>query len=97
MIVSKKVLQRLDAISKVLIRCFWLGVILLAIWFFAFIFAYEPMRQVHTQFFSLNDAAFNAINYFLMGATKLFVILVFLIPWIAIRMVISDSGKKVKK
>jgi hypothetical protein len=78
---------RLDVISGILIRCFLGGILLLTAWFFCFAFAGDWIYQLHSRWFAIPRQAFDALHYALMAATKIVLILFFLLPWIAIRLV----------
>jgi hypothetical protein len=81
----------LDVIAGILIRCFLGGMILLAVWFAWFAVAGDWIYQVHTRWFHIPRPSFDAIHYAGMAVTKIVIILFFLLPWIAIKLI---SGKK---
>ncbi len=82
---------RLDVIAGILIRCFIGGILLLTVWFLCFVLAGDCVYQLHSRWFSIPRPAFDTLHYALMGATKISLILFFLLPWIAIRL---ESKKK---
>jgi hypothetical protein len=68
--------KHLDIIAGMLIRCFLGGMALLLVWF---------------AWFQIPKQSFDAIHYAGMAVTKIAIILFFLLPWIAIKLM---SGKK---
>jgi hypothetical protein len=81
----------LDVIAGILIRCFLGGMLLLVVWFAWFVFAGDWIYQVHSRWFQIPRQSFDAIHYTGMAVTKIAIILFFLLPWIAIKLM---SGKK---
>jgi hypothetical protein len=81
----------LDVIAGILIRCFLGGVVLLMVWFAGFAAAGDWIYQVHSRWFHIPRPSFDAIHYAGMAVTKIVIILFFLLPWIAIKLI---SGKK---
>ncbi len=82
---------RLDVIAGILIRCFLGGILLLTVWFLYFALAGDCIYQLHSRWFAIPRQAFDALHYALMAATKLALILFFLLPWIAIRLVLKQK------
>ena len=78
----------LDALAKVLLRCFVLGFLLLLIWVVFFVLAGDVVHNLHGKMFGLSPHELNLIHYCGMGLFKLCVFLFFLFPYIAIRMVL---------
>lgn len=83
--------QNLDAVAGILIRCFLGGMALLMLWFAGFAAAGDSIYQVHSRWFQIPRQTFDAIHYAGMALTKITIILFFLLPWIAIKLL---SGKK---
>jgi uncharacterized membrane protein YedE/YeeE len=83
--------DRLDVIAGILIRSFLGGIALLTVWFLCFVLAGDCIYQLHSRWFAIPREAFNALHYALMAATKITLILFFLIPWIAIRLVLKKK------
>ena len=81
----------LDAVAGILIRCFLGGMALLVVWFAMFVIAGDWIYQVHSQWFQIPRQTFDAIHYAGMAVTKIAIILCFLLPWFAIKLI---SGKK---
>jgi hypothetical protein len=83
--------KHLDVIAGILIRCFLGGMALLVVWFACFVFAGDWIYQMHSRWFQIPKQSFDAIHYAGMAVTKIAIILFFLLPWIAIKLM---SGKK---
>lgn len=79
--------KNLDVIAGVLIRCFLGGVALLTAWFVTFVFAGDWVYRVHSIWFQVPRQTFDAIHYAGMACTKIAAVLLFLLPWIAVRLV----------
>jgi len=82
----------LDTVAKVLIRCFWAGAILLLVWFVFFAVASDWIYAVHSSWFTMSRQQFDVIHYCGMAITKVLVFLIFLIPYICIRIVLKKRG-----
>jgi hypothetical protein len=83
--------KHLDIIAGILLRCFLGGMVLLTVWFTWFVFAGDWIYQIHSGWFQIPKQGFDAIHYAGMAVTKIAIILFFLLPWIAIKLM---SGKK---
>ena len=79
----------LDAVARVLLRCWIFGFVLLLFWFGAHMLGGDLMYQVHGDMFDLSLHEMHVIHYCGMGLVKLVVGCFFLIPWVAIRMVLK--------
>lgn len=78
--------KHLDVIAGILIRCFLGGMVLLMVWFAGFAFAGDWIYQVHSRWFQIPRQSFDAIHYAGMAVTKIAIIVLFLLPWIAIKL-----------
>lgn len=68
----------------------WAAVInyaVLAFWFLVFMFARNLIYRLHHTWFKIPDDQFDTTHYFLMGVYKLFTLLLFLSPYIALRII----------
>ena len=79
-----------QALDKVLLRCWILGFALLLITMVAYLFWRETIYRRHATMFELAPSDFHLIVYCFMGFTKLGVLLLFLIPWLSIRLVLKS-------
>ena len=80
-----------DTLAKILARCTVIGFLLLLFWFGAVTLAGDLVYSVHGAMFDLTPHELNVIHYCGMGLTKLVVGFFFLIPWVAIRLVLNKA------
>ena len=83
--------KNLHAVEGILIRCFLGGMALLIVWFAGFAAAGDWMYQTHTRWFQIPRQTFDAIHYAGMAFTKITIILFFLLPWIAIKLMSGNT------
>jgi MFS superfamily sulfate permease-like transporter len=81
----------LETIARVLIRCFFMGVALILIWLGFLVFAGEFTYNIHSWFIPISRQQFDCIHYAAMAITKLCIFLFFLLPYIAIRIVLKKK------
>jgi hypothetical protein len=81
-----------DVLAKVLLRCTILGFLLLLFWFGVIMIAKDLTFAVHGSMFHVSYHELEVIHYCGMGLLKLVIGCCFLIPWIAIRMVVKSEG-----
>jgi hypothetical protein len=81
----------LETTARVLIRCFLGGAIFLLIWFIAYVVARDWMYLMQTRWFSITREHFALVQYCGMAATKLFIIVAFLIPYACLRLVLRKK------
>lgn len=86
---SKETTELLEAVSKILLRCWIFGVIILLFWWGAITIAGDLTLWIHGEMFGLDRPQLNVIHYCGMMLTKLMVFLFFFIPWMSIRMVLN--------
>jgi len=77
----------LDAVAKVLLRCFVFGFLFLVLWFAIYILA-DGLLYRQAAMFHLTPHEVDLIHYCGMGLVKGFVLVFFLFPYIAIRLVL---------
>ncbi len=93
MIESNNLGELLDTAAKILIRCFFLGIVILLYWGGIIIFAGDFVFSVHSVIFPISSQQFYAINYAGIAFTKVCVFLFFLLPYIAIKLLRGKSRK----
>ncbi|NUQ61846.1 MAG: hypothetical protein HUU20_05120 [Pirellulales bacterium] len=81
--------ELLDTVAKVLLRCFVLGFLLLLLWFFAYLAGGDVIYHQGT-WFDLTPHEINVIHYCGMGLVKGCMLLFFLFPYLAIRLVLRN-------
>ena len=82
----------LDALSRVLQRCVILGIALLFLWFAALVFA-RPLLYQQGAWFGVTPHECDLIHYGGMGLIKSFVLVGFLIPYVAVRMMLRKRRR----
>ena len=78
----------LEAVSRVLIRCFVIVVIGLLLWGGMILLAGDWVYGVHSTVFPMTQDQFYAIHYTLIALTKIFIFLFFLVPYVSIKLVL---------
>ena len=79
----------LDAVAKILLRCWIFGFILLLFWWGAVTLASDLVFGVHGDMFDLTRPQLNVIHYCGILLMKLVVVTFYFIPWVAIRVVLK--------
>ncbi len=77
--------MKLKNLSGILIRAFWLGILLLSIWANVFILWSVRMYASHVQWFNLSYHEFELFQYGAMIFFALCLFIAFLVPWLAIK------------
>jgi hypothetical protein len=80
--------ESLDTLARVLARCTVLGFLLVAVVAAVYVLAGKVLYGLHGGMFGLTNHELDVIFYAWIGSIKLCVILFFLFPWIAIRLVL---------
>jgi hypothetical protein len=74
----------LETIRAFLGWCALINYAVLVIWFLVFLFAHDWMRKLHTRWFRLPAAHFDAMHCAGMGLYKLGIFLFNLVPYVAL-------------
>ena len=82
-----------DTAAKVLLRCVVLGFLLLLVWLGAFFLAGDVIYGIHGKLFGLTPHELDLIHYCGIALLKCCVLLFFLFPYIAIRLVLRQGTK----
>jgi len=80
-----------DTLAKVLLRCWIFGFVLLLLWFGCYMLAGDFVHRLHGPMSGLSNHELDVIFYCGMGLFKLFVIVFFFFPWLAIRLVLRKA------
>ncbi len=81
--------ETLETVSQILLRCSIIGFILLLYWWGWLEFGRDLAYSMHNRIApSISREQFDMIHYIGMILTKLWVVLLFLIPYLATRLVI---------
>ena len=85
----------LQTAATILLRSFLFGLALLLLWFLLYLIAPTWMFEMNARWFNIGKRDFDLINYFGMGFFKINIILLFLLPYLAIKsMSRKKEGKK---
>ncbi len=85
--------EMLEVIGQVLIKCFIMGVLVLLYWWGALALMGDFVYSVHTKIAPMTRQQFDVIHYAGMLMTKATIFVLFLFPYIAIRLVIRKRGR----
>ena len=84
----------LDAVARVLIRCLIIGMTFLIILNVCHFMGYsEPLMQMQSKFFELSVENIALIWFVLLGITKLSLFVLFLLPYICIKLVLRQTSE----
>jgi hypothetical protein len=81
----------LDTLAKVLLRCWLISFALLLFSFVVFMLTGDMIDRIHGKMLGLTPHELDLIIYCWMGLFKLFVLIFFLIPWMAIKLVLRKE------
>ena len=84
---STRTFELFDTLARVLARSTIFGFLLLLFWVVVYMLAGEVIYRLHGEMFGLSPHELDLIFYCGMALVKLSVILFFLFPWLAIRLV----------
>jgi hypothetical protein len=88
MIGSSSFMDDLEILSRILIRCFVIGVVFITFWFTFFLLGGNAGYLIHTTLFQISRHEYDLMNYYGMAFVKGCNFLFFLFPYMAIRMVL---------
>ena len=83
----------LDRVADILLWCFLLSFALLLLWFVFYLLAGNWAYSIHAGWFELNKRDFALVNYWGMAFTKVFAIMIFLLPYLSIKLVLRKKRK----
>ena len=85
----------LESLAGIFIRCFFLAVALLLVWFFFYVLGGGAWSySINSPWSALSRHDFDLLNYYAMAFVKIYAILFFLFPYLAIRLVLRNNKKK---
>jgi hypothetical protein len=88
---SESTREFFDTLGKVLLRCWIIGSVLLLFSFVVFMLTGEIIDEIHGKMFGLSAHELDLIIYCGLGLFKLFVLIFYLFPWIAIKLVLRKA------
>jgi hypothetical protein len=94
MMESRAVDDLLDALAKVLVRCFLLGYALLLLWAAVYLAAGSVLYAPANRLFGLTAHEVDLVQYCGIAFVKCLVLLFFLFPYIAIRLVLRKRSRE---
>ncbi len=77
-----------NEIKTLLLWCVGLNYAILTVWFGVFVFAHDWLYALHRRWFKLSGETFDAIHYASLAFYKVGILLLFLVPLIALCMVV---------
>lgn len=80
--------ESLDVGAAILIRCFCIGVIMMFFWLGFLLFAGDLTYRMHSQTIPLSREQFNCLHYGAFIITKTVIVMLFLAPYVAIKLVL---------
>ncbi len=85
----------LEAIEKILLRC-WVAAVVLGLFsFIVFLLTGDMIDRIHGSLFGLTPHELDLVIYCGLGLLKLFVLVFYVFPWLAIKLVLrADEGIK---
>ena len=87
----------LESTAQIFIRCFWIGMGVVSVWFGLFVLAGPWSYEIHRHLWhGLTQHEFALINLCGMAIMKLGVFSGFLLPYLGIRMVINKQENRNK-
>jgi hypothetical protein len=92
MMESKTVNELLDALARVLLRCFVLGYALLLLWAAVYLAAGNVLYALANRLFCLTAHELDVVQYCGIALVKCLVLLFFLFPYVAIRLVLRKRA-----
>jgi len=87
--------NRLEVTAKILLRCFILNFALILLWFGFFLIGNSGWGyEFHSKMFDITRHEFVLINYCGIAFAKLCNIIFFLLPYVAIRLVLKHNFRQ---
>lgn len=90
---SLEINSLLEVLSKILVRCFIIGIVFLLFWFCVFSIGGDMAYGIHSRCFDLSRQNFDLMNYYGMAFLKMSIFLFFLFPYISIRLILTKGEK----
>ena len=81
-----------ESLSRVLMRCWIMGFVLLLIWLGAILLFKESILEMHGSLFGVSKHELDLVMYCGLGLFKLGVITLFFLPWLSLRMELRRQG-----
>jgi hypothetical protein len=85
--------ELLDAVATILLWSFGLGVVLVLLWFGLLVLAGDLVYNLHAKFFQIPREQFEALHYLGLMLAKVAVFMLFLFPYVGIRIVLWKTAR----
>ena len=85
--------MNVEFLRRSLLWCAIINYAILVVWFIAFVFAQDAVRDLHTRFFDLGRDQFGALNYLAMATYKIGVLLFNVVPCIVLYILGTDPSR----
>ncbi len=82
-----------ECLTRVLGTCFLVAAALILVWFVFYLVAGEFAYAIHAKLFGIDRRQFEAINYYGMAFIKLLAFVLFLVPYIALKITGNRKGQ----
>jgi hypothetical protein len=79
----------IELIRNFLGWCTVINYAVLMVWFLAYVFAHEWMRQIHGRWFRMTNEHFDMIHYSGMALYKVGILLLNLVPYVALTIAVK--------
>ena len=89
---SEQTAELLNAVSKILLRCFLMEILLLIVWTVLVLLAPDLIHRFHGNLFELTHHEIDVIQYCAIVAVKIGGLLFFGFPYFAIRLVLRKQA-----
>ena len=83
----------LHRVAGIFLCCFLLSVALLLLWFVLYLVAGDWAYSIHAGWFALSRRDFALVNYWGMGFTKICAVVIFLFPYLSIKLVLRKKRR----
>jgi hypothetical protein len=83
---ADEILNGLDVVAEILLRCFLFSLALLIVWFMSYVVGGDWIYSIHSKWFNVSKHEFVLINYYGMALVKLCAVVFFLLPYGAIKL-----------
>ena len=84
----------LETVATILLRSFLFGLAFLLLWFYLYLIAPGWIFEMNARWFAIGKRDFDLINYCGMGFLKISILLFFFLPYLAIRSMLRERGRK---
>ena len=82
-----------DRLTRFFGTCFLVAAGLILIWFLIYLVMGDLAYAIHSRLFDIDRAQFGAMNYFGMSLMKILAFVLFLVPYIALKIIGKGTGQ----